>query len=493
MSDCFKLKYKEELLKTQQSSNPQTGLIGHISSCGSVQVDVCSVPDGTVSAVQVEKPMPGSGSVMESFQPFMHDGFVSLSGDFVKSTPIKVLRDTGSSQSLMLSDTLPFSDSSFSGNHVLIKGVDSDDFVSVPLHDVHLKSRLVSGPVTVGVRASLPFGGIQLLLGNDLAGDKVVVDPIVSDKPCVDQSVDPVEQENPDLDPACAVTRSMSKKVLDIPPSDDDLSATLEEPVIRYNGLCKTVLDVSNLIKSQRAVDSDTALLFQKAVTPEEAILEPVCFYVKNGVLMRKWRPPDVSADDDWAVQHQVVVPKSYRPKVLSIAHETPLSGHLGVNKTYLKILKHFYWPNMKSDVAQFCRSCHTCQMVGKPNQTIPKAHLLPIPAFDEPFSRILVDCVGPLPETRSGNECLLTVMCTSTRIPEAIPLRSIGAETVVKAVMEFFTMIGLPKSDQFQQVMCELGLNQCKTYACHPESQGALERFHKTVKKIQSYCFDTD
>ena len=59
--------------------------------------------------------------------------------------------------------------------------------------------------------------------------------------------------------------------------------------------------------------------------------------------------------------------------------------------------------------------------MVGKPNQTIPKAQLQPIPAFDEPFSRILIDCVGPLPRTKSGNEYLLTIMCISTRFPEAI------------------------------------------------------------------------
>ena len=81
-----------------------------------------------------------------------------------------------------------------------------------------------------------------------------------------------------------------------------------------------------------------------------------------------------------------------------NLAHETPMSGHLGVNKTYHKILNHFFWPGLKSEVSQHCKSCHTCQMVGKPNQTIPKAYLQPIPAFDEPFSRIIVDCVGPLP-----------------------------------------------------------------------------------------------
>ena len=143
--------------------------------------------------------------------------------------------------------------------------------------------------------------------------------------------------------------------------------------------------------------------------------------------------------------------------------------------------------------------------MVGKPNQTIPKAHLEPIPAFDEPFSRIIIDCVGPLPKTKSGHEYLLTIMCASTRFPEAIPLRNIKTKNIVKALVKFFTFVGLPKSVQsdqgsnfmsgiFQQVMHELGITQYKSSPYHPESQGALERFHQTLKNmIRSYCFDTE
>ena len=138
---------------------------------------------------------------------------------------------------------------------------------------------------------------------------------------------------------------------------------------------------------------------------------------------MRKWRSPEIPADDECAVNHQIVVPKIYRSEILSLAHETPMSGHLGVNKTYHKILNHFCWPGLKADVSNYCRSCHTCQLVGKPNQVIPKAAF---PATDEPFSRIIIDCVGPLPKTKSGNEYLLTIMCASTRFPEAIPLRNI-------------------------------------------------------------------
>ena len=126
----------------------------------------------------------------------------------------------------------------------------------------------------------------------------------------------------------------------------------------------------------------------------------------------------------------------------------------------------------LRKDVSEYCRSCHTCQVVGKPNQKIPAAPLKPIPAFNEPFSRVIVDCVGPLHKTKSGNQYQLTIMCASTRFPEAIPLRNIKAKTIVKALTKFYTLVGLPKSIQsdqwsnftsglFQEVMYELGVEQ--------------------------------
>ena len=79
--------------------------------------------------------------------------------------------------------------------------------------------------------------------------------------------------------------------------------------------------------------------------------------------------------------------------------------------------------------------------MVGKPNRKIPSASLQPIPAFEEPFSWVLIDCVGSLPKSQSGNEYLLTIMCISTRFPEAIPLRNITAKTILKALFIFFLL----------------------------------------------------
>ena len=520
ISECLHLKRKKE----RQEGLKPTGL-----------TSLRSKPQSCVKEedpIQTER--PETDSVMEIYEPFLSDGFVSLNSDYAQSTPIKILRDTGASQSLILADTLPFSEKTSSGTSVLIQGVECG-FVNVPLHNIYLSSDLVTGLVAVGIRPSLPFKGVHLLLGNDLAGDKVVVNPLLTNIPCIDQPPDPIEQEIPDLYPSCAVTRAMAKKAKqndgDIDLTDtflgqsfkheitNSLSSSLSDKqtelrnksesshystILNDQGQGHDLMSRSQLCKEQHN-DPEILPLLERALDEKEIDQVPVCFYVKNGILMRKWRPPDVSAEDEWTVNHQIVVPRVYRPEILNLAHDTPMSGHLGINKTYHKILNHFYWPGLKSDVSQFCKSCHTCQMVGKPNQTIPKAHLQPIPAFDEPFSRIIIDCVGPLPKTKAGHEYLLTIMCASTRFPEAIPLRNIKTKNIVKALVKFFTFVGLPKSVQsdqgsnfmsgiFQQVMHELGITQYKSSPYHPESQGALERFHQTLKNmIRSYCFDTE
>ena len=125
------------------------------------------------SSIQDENPISpktsDTDSVMEIYEPFLSDGSVSINSD-----SIKILRDTGASQSLILADILPFSEKTSSGTSVLIQGVECG-FVNVPLHNIYLSSDLVTGLVAVGIRPSLPFKGVHLLLGNDLAGDKVVV------------------------------------------------------------------------------------------------------------------------------------------------------------------------------------------------------------------------------------------------------------------------------------------------------------------------------
>ena len=53
---------------------------------------------------------------------------------------------------------------------------------------------------------------MHLILGNDLAGYKVVVNPVMTENPMVTATIDPIEEEIPDLYPSSAVTRAMAHK-----------------------------------------------------------------------------------------------------------------------------------------------------------------------------------------------------------------------------------------------------------------------------------------
>ena len=82
----------------------------------------------------------------------------------------------------------------------------------------------------------------------------------------------------------------------------------------------------------------------------------------------------------------QVFAPSVYREKILNLAHDNAMSGHLGITKTYNGILRHFSWPRLKASVVEYCQTGHVCQLAGKPNQVVHPAPLQPIPVIGEPF-----------------------------------------------------------------------------------------------------------
>ena len=122
---------------------------------------------------------------------------------------------------------------------------------------------------------------------------------------------------------------------------------------------------------------------------------------------------------------------------VLETAHGN-VAGHMGLKKTCDKMLCDFFWPELRKDVARFVKTCHSCQLTGKPNQTVKPAPLYPIPAVSKPFEHLIIDCVGPLPPSKAGSIYLLTVM--TTRYPAVHPLRSITTRSIVKALSQFIS-----------------------------------------------------
>lgn len=351
---------------------------------------------------------------------------------------------------------------------------------------------LFQGEVSVGVRPALPVDGVAMILGNDIAGDKVWADVSPPAKvmwtPQVCSKPDESEVQFPDVFSACAVTRS---KRLDNDYSEGVASSPhLLLPVVPWS------VSHDELMQEQRA-DSTLKPCVDGVCSPVEVRNLSRCYFLHDNILMRKWMPQFEGFVGDPI--YQVVVPLTYRDIVLQISHDQ--SGHMGVRKTYDRVLRYFFWPGLKKDVSAYIKSCHTCQLTSKPNQVLKPVPLCPIPAISQPFEHLLIDCVGPLPPSKSGARYLLTVMCQSTRYPAAYPLRSITAKSVVRALSQFISIFGVPRiiqSDQgsnfcsklFAQVLKQLNIVHNFSSAYHAQSQGVLERFHQTLKSmLRSLC----
>ena len=71
----------------------------------------------------------------------------------------------------------------------------------------------------------------------------------------------------------------------------------------------------------------------------------------------------------DSTQQKRLCIPdnQEIREKLLAEAHDTQLSGHLGLNKTVSQLKRRFWWPAMAESVADYIRTCGLCQ-VNKPS-----------------------------------------------------------------------------------------------------------------------------
>jgi len=62
--------------------------------------------------------------------------------------------------------------------------------------------------------------------------------------------------------------------------------------------------------------------------------------------------------------KNRLYVPNVPRIKLLILneLHQSPYSGHPGYQKMITMLIKYFFWPNMKNEVAGFLARCMKCQ-----------------------------------------------------------------------------------------------------------------------------------
>ena len=197
----------------------------------------------------------------------------------------------------------------------------------------------------------------------------------------------------------------------------------------------------------------------------------------------------------------RILLPRVYRSIILKMLHDDPLSGHLGHARTRDKVLDRFYWPSAEKDIREYCDSCVECQ-----RRRLPTPHMqatLRTEVQSRPYERIAID-ITEMPLSSKGNKYALVVMDYFSKYVHVFPMPNQTTETVVNCLMKLILEQGVPErlhSDQgrqfeasvFQELCKRLGILKTRTTPYHPQSDGMVERFNRTLKDMVAKYVQSD
>ena len=235
--------------------------------------------------------------------------------------------------------------------------------------------------------------------------------------------------------------------------------------------------------------------------------LAPVICYLETGLLPddeRLARTITLSAsqyvlEDDVLYRLEqdstlrIIPPTDQREKLFQEAHSGVFGAHLSDVKVHSELRCHYWWSGMRRDITGWTRGCITCNSHSTGRAMRPP--LTPIPVGG-PFDRIGVDVIQ-FPRSRLGNQYAVVFVDYLTKWPEVYPVPDQTAATIANLlVREIMSRHGVPSevlsdrgraflSSLMKEVQQLLGFRKTNTTAYHPQTDGLVERFNRTLTSM--------
>jgi transposase InsO family protein len=198
-------------------------------------------------------------------------------------------------------------------------------------------------------------------------------------------------------------------------------------------------------------------------------------------------------------VREKLYIPdhKPLRLKIMELHHEDPIAGHPGIRGMYRQLVRHYWWPKIKEDCAQYVNNCSQCNR-GKPRTTKKQGLLNPLPIPEHKWMDLSMDFITDLPPcTRRGRTYrhILVIVDRLTKGRHYEPLTSLTVDELYDAMnRRVFCVHGLPLSivsDRGKQMISRLWQRLCQrrrvkiklSSAQHPETDGQTEIANKFLK----------
>src|SRR5260221_736647 len=222
----------------------------------------------------------------------------------------------------------------------------------------------------------------------------------------------------------------------------------------------------------------------------------------RDNELIEGWKKkfPDIQKRESaWWKKSALIVtePQNFAKEILERYHDSITVGHRGIWRTYLQIVRDYWWPDLRKFVDAYVKGCATCQQ----NKAITHRNNPPLnpitpPKEAELFKVIGVDLITKLPQS-GGYDSIMTI--TDQGLTKAVVLipckETMGAEELATLYKECaFPYIGLPSklitdrdvrftSHMFKELCSQLGVKQNISSAYHPQTDGESECTNQTTE----------
>ncbi|RWS23056.1 Pol polyprotein-like protein, partial [Leptotrombidium deliense] len=196
-------------------------------------------------------------------------------------------------------------------------------------------------------------------------------------------------------------------------------------------------------------------------------------------------------------------VPDSLRDDILFACHDDPMGGHFGYRRTLQKAKERFTFRYMSKYCKHYVDSCMECQT--KKQLPVHTAGMLSPITVGDAWYMIAIDINGPFPMSESGNKYVIVVTDYLTKCVECKAVPKATAWEVAKMIVEMvLCRHGCPQkilSDRGLQFLSKVAKNiydlmntaHVKTTSYHPQTNGLVERFNRTLNIMLSMFVSKD
>jgi len=192
---------------------------------------------------------------------------------------------------------------------------------------------------------------------------------------------------------------------------------------------------------------------------------------------------------------------KILKDEILREAHESRFATHPGSTKMYRDLKEYYWWPNMKTEIAEFVSNCGICQQVKIEHQK-PAGELQSLSIVEWKWEDISMDFVMGLPRGKKGNDAIWVVVDRLTKFALFLPLKMTDlVDKLAKLyVNEVIRLHGVPvsiisdrdprfTSRLWPSLQRAMGTKLNLSTASHPQTDGQSERTIQTLEDLLRSC----